>query len=79
LLRLSHDGTHADFEDFVEEGREFSARAGRAAKPASSLKIGTIVMLILAWLAVGAPLAVQVFFCKFREGDCSVVVITLSG
>jgi len=23
--------------------------------------------------------AVQVFFCKFREGDCSVVVITLSG
>jgi hypothetical protein len=24
-------------------------------------------------------LAVQVFFCKFREGDFSVVVITLSG
>jgi hypothetical protein len=23
--------------------------------------------------------AVQVFFCKFREGDFSVVVITLSG
>jgi hypothetical protein len=26
-----------------------------------------------------AELAVQVFFCKFREGDFSVVVITLSG
>jgi hypothetical protein len=51
------DGTHADFEDFVEEGREFSAKAGRAAEPASSFKVGTIVMLILAWLAVGAPLA----------------------
>ena len=25
------------------------------------------------------PVAVQVFFCKFREGDFSVVVITLSG
>jgi outer membrane immunogenic protein len=29
--------------------------------------------------AGGAWRAVQVFFCKFREGDFSVVVITLSG
>ena len=27
----------------------------------------------------GKTEAVQVFFCKFREGDFSVVVITLSG
>jgi len=27
----------------------------------------------------GRARAVQVFFCKFREGDFSVVVITLSG
>ncbi len=49
---------HADFEDFVEEGREAETGtksfAATAAQPAGA---GTTVALALAWLAVGAPLA----------------------
>ena len=42
------DGTHADFEDFIEEDLE-------PAKPAS--RSGFSLLLALSWAAVGVPLA----------------------
>lgn len=51
------DGTHADFEDFVEEGREPVSARGRAAAVTPALGAGSIIMMVLAWTAVGGPLA----------------------
>ena len=50
------DGTHADFEDFVEEDLEPAPRPARvAAAPASPA--GFSLLLVLSWAAVGVPLA----------------------
>jgi MFS family permease len=51
------DGTHADFEDFIEEGREPATAQNRVAAEAPALGVGAIVVMVLAWAAVGVPLA----------------------
>ena len=52
--------THADFEDFVEEGPEPATKA--ASLPthnatASSGRAGSLALLLVAWTAVGVPLS----------------------
>ncbi|ARN80963.1 OFA family MFS transporter [Methylocystis bryophila] len=56
-VRREDDGGPADFEDFEEEERQGRAvRAGRAGtRPA--LGVGGVIVMGLAWLVVGAPLA----------------------
>ncbi|HMK91053.1 MAG TPA: OFA family MFS transporter [Methylocystis sp.] len=56
---LAHeDGSHADFEDFVEEEREQPAEADVHSTVApASLGSGTLLTMVLAWTGVGAPLA----------------------
>ena len=50
--------THADFEDFVEEGREPGiALQGRSAASRPLQGEGALVPMVLAWAAVGVPLA----------------------
>ncbi|HXY58899.1 MAG TPA: OFA family MFS transporter [Methylocystis sp.] len=51
------EGVHADFEDFVEEEREGAAVLQRLAETEPSLGVGSAIVMSLAWLAVGAPLA----------------------
>jgi len=49
---------HADFEDFVEEGLETATAATAPARAvAPTAAPGSPLLLILAWAAVGAPLA----------------------
>jgi len=60
-IAAQEEGVHGDIEDFVEESREPGAGAGRgfaaaaAARPAGGP--GSVLVLALAWFAVGAPLA----------------------
>jgi len=59
-VRHEEEETHADFEDFEEEEREGLAGAVarvRLGPVAPSLGLGGALLLGLAWLAVGAPLA----------------------
>jgi MFS family permease len=56
-VRRQDDETHADFEDFVEEGLEPPAAGPIAAAPARSLPMGISPILLLSWAAVGIPLA----------------------
>jgi MFS family permease len=54
------DDTHADFEDFVEEGLEPAAAPARTAPAANETPAagaGEAILLLLSWTAVGAPLA----------------------
>jgi MFS family permease len=48
---------HADFEDFVEEAREPTARGDAAASLPPSNGGGSLALVIAAWTAVGAPLS----------------------
>jgi MFS family permease len=50
------DGTHADFEDFVEEGREPETPRRWGSTQPSKLSVGALVAMGFAWAAVGAPL-----------------------
>jgi hypothetical protein len=54
-------------------------RVARRAHALVLLDDGLSCETIAKVLLVDDDTAVQVFFCKFREGDFSVVVITLSG
>ncbi len=49
--------THADFEDFVEEGRQaaLAAPGQPATRPAQDA--GALILMVFAWAAVGGPLA----------------------
>jgi MFS family permease len=52
--------THADFEDFIEEGLEPGAGGAsptRASSSGATSGAGSLLTLILAWAAVGVPLA----------------------
>jgi len=53
------DETHADFEDFVEEGREVVKAATVAGEASTAPKggLGALLVLLAAWAAVGLPLA----------------------
>ncbi|MEF3367486.1 OFA family MFS transporter [Methylocystis sp. 9N] len=57
-VEKEEDETHADFEDFVEEASETSDAATVVADPpAAQPARGAWLLLLLAWTAVGAPLA----------------------
>jgi hypothetical protein len=56
-IRHEEEGTHADFEDFDEEEREDRPVARGSAEAAPRLGLSGLIVMSLAWLAVGAPLA----------------------
>jgi MFS family permease len=54
-IAAEEEGTHADFEDFVEEGKGPAGRLWGFATPGADAN--SLALLWLSWLAVGAPLA----------------------